>query len=363
MAFSLQQLSTQMLLLPSTLAFASRSLHSRSPLLHHGGSLASTGAATNPAAASFIDRINNDYEGLHKSFEQQFWGTKMALASKDYSTEELTRTKREMEDFLASEEKLATTRQLLADGGLSDRDAMTLKLFERTFGCYIMESAEAREFRLEATKIEGDLESSRNNMALGAELPGQGYVEMSSVGLRSKMSVDSNEEVRKACWESLRGIGDFVLANGFIELVKARNAMAKALGYEDYYDYKVTQAEGFGKRDLFDILDKLEEDTRPLMEQARKDLQAIKGESALEPWNTGYLVAGDVTSKLDPYFPFEKSVEAWGRSFSALGIEYKGATMDLDLLDRKRKYSNGFCHWPQPGEPFEATLAMMTRVQ
>ena len=22
--------------------------------------------------------------------------------------------------------------------------------------------------------------------------------------------------------------------------------------------------------------------------------------------------------------------------------------MDLDLLDRKNKYSNGFCHWPQP---------------
>jgi len=38
----------------------------------------------------------------------------------------------------------------------------------------------------------------------------------------------------------------------------------------------------------------------------------------------------------------------WGRSFGKLGISYKDATMDLDLLDRKNKYSNGFCHWPQP---------------
>ena len=38
----------------------------------------------------------------------------------------------------------------------------------------------------------------------------------------------------------------------------------------------------------------------------------------------------------------------WGRSFAAMGIQYKGATMTLDLLDRKGKYSNGFCHWPQP---------------
>lgn len=26
----------------------------------------------------------------------------------------------------------------------------------------------------------------------------------------------------------------------------------------------------------------------------------------------------------------------------------QGATMALDLCDRDGKYSNGFCHWPQP---------------
>lgn len=111
---------------------------------------------------------------------------------------------------------------------------------------------------------------------------------------------------------------------------------------------KVTQAEGFGKAQLFEMLDVLEQDTRPLMEAARAKLAKDKGASALEPWNTGFLMAGDVTKKMDPFFPFEKSVERWGRSFAKLGIAYKGATMDLDLLDRKRKYSNGFCHWPQP---------------
>ena len=27
-------------------------------------------------------------------------------------------------------------------------------------------------------------------------------------------------------------------------------------------------------------------------------------------------------------------------------VQYEGAIMNLDLLDRKNKYSNGFCHWP-----------------
>ena len=42
-----------------------------------------------------------------------------------------------------------------------------------------------------------------------------------------------------------------------------------------------------------------------------------------------------MTKKLDPYFPFEQAVEAFGRTFSALGIKYRGGTMTLDLLDRK----------------------------
>jgi Zn-dependent oligopeptidase len=86
----------------------------------------------------------------------------------------------------------------------------------------------------------------------------------------------------------LRGIGDFVLENGFVDLVKKRNQMAKALGYLDFYDYKVTQAEGFGKLELFEMLDTLEEGTRPLVGKASAHLEKEHGKAALDPWNTGY---------------------------------------------------------------------------
>ncbi len=299
------------------------------------------------AASDFIETINTEYEALHKSFELQFWGTKMALSGEEYSVSELTRTKAEMEAFLASKEKLEQTRALLGSSGLTDDEHKTLKMFERTFGCYIMESPEALTLREECMKIEGTLEDARNKMTLGATIGGE-FVELSSVGLRQKMRVDPDEATRKACYAGVRTIGDFVTANGFVELVKARNAMAKSLGYVDYYDYKVTQAEGFGKAALFEILDTLERGTRPLMVAARERLAQEKGAAALEPWNSAYLMAGSITQKLDPFFPFEKAIEQWGRSFAALGISYEGASMSLDLLDRKGKYSNGFCHWPQP---------------
>jgi hypothetical protein len=45
--------------------------------------------------------------------------------------------------------------------------------------------------------------------------------------------------------------------------VRRRNQLARKLDFIDYYDYKVTAAEGFGKKALFEILDGLEQRTRP----------------------------------------------------------------------------------------------------
>ena len=68
----------------------------------------------------------------------------------------------------------------------------------------------------------------------------------------------------------------------------------------------------------------------------------------LHPSARAVCPAGDVEREMDAYFPFEAAVDAWARCFAALAIHYRGATMRLDLCDRPGKYSNGFCHWPQP---------------
>ncbi len=63
---------------------------------------------------------------------------------------------------------------------------------------------------------------------------------------------------------------------------------------------------------------------------------------------THRIATGDIEREMDPYFPFEEAVDVWARTFAGLSIQYKGARMRLDLCDRPGKYSNGFCHWPQP---------------
>jgi Zn-dependent oligopeptidase len=99
---------------------------------------------------------------------------------------------------------------------------------------------------------------------------------------------------------------------------------------------------------LFSILDDFEARTRDANERALRELENTHGADALQPWNLRFYVSGDVTRQLDPYLPFGKGLERWVESFRRLGIQYRGATMQLDLLERTGKYQNGFCHGPIP---------------
>mmetsp|Transcript_36439 Transcript_36439/g.79717 ORF Transcript_36439/g.79717 Transcript_36439/m.79717 type:complete len:648 (-) Transcript_36439:248-2191(-) len=304
------------------------------------------------AAQAFVDKFNESYAEKHYNFERQFWGCKMGLGDGGpYSTDLLSSTKKEMEDLLSDPKILeAAEAHKMAVGDCDKTDLVkTLDIIVRTCNCYSMPSAGSKAIREQTSQIEGQLEMRRNEMKLGYTDPADGtFHALSSVGLRNLLRTASEESTRKAAYEGLRSIGPFVCAEGFVEIVKLRNKLARELGYEDYYDLTVTNAEGFGKKQLFEILDGLEEGTRPLMEEGRKELAKRHGDDALEPWNISFKMAGSVIKKMDPYFPFAKAVENYAKSYAAMGINYAGATMNLDLLDRKNKYSNGFCHWPVP---------------
>jgi len=135
-------------------------------------------------------------------------------------------------------------------------------------------------------------------MKLGRTKDDGSFETMSSVGLRNLLTTAKEEAVRKSAYEGLRTIGPFVCDNGFVEIVKLRNKLAKALGFVDYYDYKVTNAEGMSKDKLFEILDGLEVGTRPIMEASKNELEKRHGPEAHEPWNTSFMLAGSVMEKM-----------------------------------------------------------------
>eukprot|EP00397_Hematodinium_sp_SG-2012_P029924 GEMP01031653.1.p1 GENE.GEMP01031653.1~~GEMP01031653.1.p1 ORF type:complete len:636 (+),score=180.49 GEMP01031653.1:51-1910(+) len=293
---------------------------------------------------SFIDSKNKEYEHLHRSFEEQFWGTKMNLAS-GFSTDELTSTKVAMEVWLRAPSHLEETEKLLKCPDVTDTQKTVLNIFQRTFSAYQMDP-KASAIRDFVTKTESELENKYRLMPMGYKLKGE-FTEATIGQLRQKF-LDPDEDLRKAAFDGICTIGPFIIKEGFLDVVKGRNNLAKTLGYQDFYDYKVTQAEGFGKDVLFKIMDDLERKTRPILDAAIEQLKKEKGEAALKPWNRRFVLSGETEKQQDPYFPFGQAVSNWAKCFARLGIDYKDATLNLDLLDRKGKYNNGFCHWPQP---------------
>jgi oligoendopeptidase F len=308
----------------------------------------SSSATAAPSVEEFIEQFNRQYEMKHKAYEDNFWATKMNL--KGCSGSDLVRSKSELDSFLGNKVTLEEVRRYLSEQDLSltNEQNKILKCYEKTLSCYIIEDPLALQLKENILTLESELAESRNHMSLGYVRPSDGqFIKASSVQLRNMLRTNDDPAIRLACLEGLRSIGTF-LAEKFCEIIKLRNRLARLLGFECFYDMKVTQAEGFNKQTLFAILDQLEVDTRPIMEQALQKLSQEKGAEALEPENTSYLLSGDVAKLKDPYFPFEDAVDVWARSFAALGISYQGAVMRLDLCDREGKYSNGFCHWPQP---------------
>jgi predicted house-cleaning noncanonical NTP pyrophosphatase (MazG superfamily) len=270
--------------------------------------MTSTEEAATAEAQAFVDNFNKTYADKHELFEDQFWGTKMALSSTDeiqYSTELLAKTKTEMEDLLSDPLMLQQAKahhEALTAAKTTTENEELLKILQviiKTCQCNAFPTPQAKAVREETNRIEGNLEKARNELTLGYTDASTGeFHKASSVGLRSLMRTSAEESIRKSAYEGLRSIGAFVCDNGFLDIVRLRNKLAKMLGFEDYYDYTVTNAEGFSKQRLFEILDGLEEGTRPLMVKAREELEKKHGKTALDPWNTGFLMAGSVIKKM-----------------------------------------------------------------
>ncbi len=289
--------------------------------------------------------LSLEYEALHIAKENAFWTAKMGLdADADAAGARFDHEEKTLSGWLQSPARLAEARDALAVAKSED-ERIALQGWIQTLEAHTIESSEGSALAATIIDMEGALARKRDSMKLGYVDPTSGeFVLASSVKLGTMLASGETSELREAAWRGLRSIEDHVLTHGYLELVKARNRLGRMLGGEDFYDWKVRRVEGMSKAEIFALLDTLMDKT----EERHQSTLASMSASEREPWNFRYAISGDMTKEMDPYFPFAKAVERWGKSFAALGIEYAGATLVLDLVDREGKYPNGFCHMPVP---------------
>jgi len=290
------------------------------------------------------------YLALHTAKEDLFWSVKMGLAAdKDAASRSFADAEIALNAFLQDPARLTSLVEAERGPGGTAAERTELAGWIRLLRCHTLEDANARALSAQIVQAEAELQRARGAMELGFHDPRSGRFERASSNkLALLVANDPDESVRQAAHAGLRSIEPYVLSKGFLEIVKLRNKLGRMLGYEDYYDWKVSVAEGMRKRDVFARLEAFLAATASRTNEELARFAASHGASALEPWNFGFLRSGALAKELDPYFPFAESFSRWGRSFAAMGVKYRGALLTLDLVDRAGKYENGFMHGPGP---------------
>ncbi|KIE22061.1 peptidase M3 [Vibrio sinaloensis] len=302
-------------------------------------------------ATEYLNDLNQRYLTIHRTKEDFFWETYMGI-SDDHDGS--TKAQTEWTNFLSNADQIAEIKhQLEAAESITDdaekKATQTgLNGWLNTFQAHAIEGNEAQALKNQLIEFEAGLFERKQNHVLTFTDEHGKQVEGSLPVLASTIRTNNHEDVRQSAHQALLGLEQWLLQNGFIELIKLRNQFARSLGYDTFFDYSVVKTEKMTSDELFAILDDFEARTRDTNLASLANLAKEKGDNALTGHNFVYSYSGDAMRDLDPYVPFSKSLRRWVESFGRLNIDYSGAELTLDLLDRKGKYPNGFCHGPIP---------------
>lgn len=303
------------------------------------------------SARDFFHQLNSDYNRVHKTKEDLFWATYMATSSDQAG---FALAEGAYKDFISDPVRLSETRAHIAqlqalpaaqqDAALLHGLNGWLALFEAN----IIDNDTARALMSDIIEAEAALFAKKRELQ-PRHLNQHGESEVATLSmLATNLATNPLEACRRSSFAAFQEIEHWVLANGFLDLVKLRNRFARALGFANYFELKLRKNERMTPTQLTAILDDFVARTDAAQACSLADLQAKHGPDVLAPWNLRFHSSGDVVRRMDEYMPFGPALRRWLESFRRLGIQYRGATMQLDLLARAGKYQNGFCHGPVP---------------
>ena len=291
------------------------------------------------AAEDFLNYLNSEYHKLHQEYEELFWLSYMG----DHSVDKKKDAALERRDSFRSDPHVINQIKdhlKNADSKAKKRLLIWLDFFER-----YQTPQQAAPIKKRIIKLETEIQKKLSRRKEGYVDPySKKFISASKNKMGTIISTHKDEKIRKACFDAREKLAQNYI-DEYIRLIDLRNQYARKLSYTDFYDFKIRREDGMTKKELFSLFGAIYKKTRYAFKSIRKLEKKMPG--LRKPWNFGYMMTGDFTKEEDPYFQFKDALLRWGRSFAALGIDFKEGSLTLDLMDRKGKYSNGFCHWPE----------------
>lgn len=158
--------------------------------------------------------------------------------------------------------------------------------------------------------------------------------------------------LRREAWEASKEIGREV-AGPLRELVRRRNAAARALGFPHYYAMELHLQE-LGEDRLFAVLDEFRDRTDEPFRRFRDEMDARLaarfgvGVDELRPWHWDDFFAQEAPSvsghvELDAWFRDRDLVRIASDFFRGIGLDVDDVLARSDLYEREGKDQHAFC--------------------
>ena len=291
--------------------------------------------------AERVDALEAELEPLNLAASEAFW--QLQITGEERWESESARLDTEIRTLLSRNDAY---EELLAAAENGVRDPLLARQVTLLVNAHRPNQL-PREAIERIVTLEKSLETRFNTFR--AELDGE---RVSDNRIREVLERSDDLGLRRRAWEASKQIATEV-ADDLLVLVRMRNDAARTLGFSTYYSLML-ECDELDEAELFGLLGRVDEGTRPLFERYKTELDARLAErfgipvDEVAPWHYSdpfFQEAPAAEVDLDPWFEGKDLEELTRRYFEAVGFDIRDLLARSDLYEREGKSQHAFCVW------------------
>ena len=262
-------------------------------------------------AQAFIDQYTEQYLELQYTSAKAEWRSNTEIIEGDTTNAANTnRANQALADFTGSVNNIAQAQKFLQSKG--QLDPLQVKQLDAILYAAANNPATAADLVKERIAAE----TAQVDVLYGFNFQVDGET-LSTNQIDQALRTATDPDRRLAVWEASKEVG-VELASGLTNLVRLRNATVQSLGYDDYFQYQVSDY-GLSSAEMIELMDRFNRELRPLYRELHTYYR--------------YALAEKYGQPVPDQIPAHWLPNRWGQDWGAL-VTVEGLDLDAALAQK-----------------------------